>query len=54
MILNIYEDILERRGGNVSQWRPRVEHAQIIAPEDLIRIGKLGGEAVCRVNLSKT
>ena len=51
MILNIYEDILERRGGNVSQWRPRIEHAQIFAPEDLIRIGKLGGEAV---NLSKT
>jgi len=43
MILNIYEEILEQRGGNVSQWRPRIEHAQIFAPEDLTRIGKLGG-----------
>jgi len=43
MILNIYEEILEQRGANASQWRPRIEHAQIFAPEDLTRIGKLGG-----------
>ncbi|KAJ3503012.1 hypothetical protein NLJ89_g8625 [Agrocybe chaxingu] len=43
VILDIYEDILEQRGGNVSEWRPRIEHAQIFAPKDLERIGKLGG-----------
>ncbi|KAF8154107.1 amidohydrolase family-domain-containing protein [Crassisporium funariophilum] len=41
-ILDIYEDILTRSGGNVSEWRPRIEHAQIFAPEDLKRIGELG------------
>ncbi|KDR78376.1 hypothetical protein GALMADRAFT_266881 [Galerina marginata CBS 339.88] len=41
-ILDIYENILERSGGNVSEWRPRIEHAQIFAPEDLKRIGRLG------------
>ncbi|CAA7262098.1 unnamed protein product [Cyclocybe aegerita] len=41
-ILDIYEDILEHRKGNVTEWRPRIEHAQIFAPEDLERIGKLG------------
>ncbi|KAF8901017.1 amidohydrolase family-domain-containing protein [Gymnopilus junonius] len=41
-ILDIYEDVLEHRGGNVSEWRPRIEHAQIFASEDLKRIGRLG------------
>ncbi|KAF9562894.1 hypothetical protein CPC08DRAFT_706411 [Agrocybe pediades] len=42
VILDIFEDILENKGGNVSTWRPRIEHAQIFSPDDLKRIGKLG------------
>ncbi|KAF8889019.1 amidohydrolase family-domain-containing protein [Infundibulicybe gibba] len=41
VILDIFEDIL-KNGGNVTDWRPRIEHAQIFTPEDLVRIGKLG------------
>ena len=43
VILDIYERILTTGGGNVTEWRPRIEHAQIFAPADLVRIGKLGG-----------
>ncbi len=43
VILDIYERILTAGGGNVTEWRPRIEHAQIFAPADLVRIGKLGG-----------
>ncbi|KAF8966893.1 amidohydrolase family-domain-containing protein [Flammula alnicola] len=42
VILDIYERILEGSGGNASGWRPRIEHAQIFAPADLERIGRLG------------
>ncbi|KAF8797602.1 hypothetical protein BYT27DRAFT_7204413 [Phlegmacium glaucopus] len=42
VILDIYEGILTRSGGNVTEWRPRIEHAQIFAPSDLKRIGDLG------------
>jgi len=41
-ILDIYEGILTQNGGNVTEWRPRIEHAQIFAPSDLKRIGELG------------
>ena len=27
----------------MTEWRPRIEHAQIFAPSDLKRIGELGG-----------
>ena len=43
IILDIYQGILTRSEGNVSEWRPRIEHAQIFAPNDLKRIGELGG-----------
>jgi predicted amidohydrolase YtcJ len=43
VILDIYQGILTRSEGNVSEWRPRIEHAQIFAPNDLKRIGELGG-----------
>jgi len=43
VILDIYEKIIQE-GTNVSEWRPRIEHAQIFAPADLGRIGKLGGQ----------
>ena len=43
IILDIYQDILTRSEENVSEWRPRIEHAQIFAPNDLKRIGELGG-----------
>ncbi|KAF9478553.1 hypothetical protein BDN70DRAFT_879782 [Pholiota conissans] len=42
VILDIYERILKGSGGNVSEWRPRIEHAQIFSPADLDRIGRLG------------
>ena len=47
IILDIFEDILEGKSGkpkvNVSEWRPRIEHAQIFTLADLERIGRLGG-----------
>ena len=43
MILDIYQGILAQSEANVSKWRPRIEHAQIFAPNDLKRIGELGG-----------
>jgi len=30
-------------GANVTQWRPRIEHAQIMTAQDLARTGRLGG-----------
>lgn len=42
IILDIYEDIIQG-GGNVTEWRPRIEHAQIMQLSDLERAGKLGG-----------
>lgn len=27
----------------MTEWRPRIEHAQIFTPSDLKRIGELGG-----------
>jgi predicted amidohydrolase YtcJ len=44
VMLDIYESII-KEGANVSEWRPRIEHAQIFAPADLERIGKLGGQS---------
>lgn len=43
MILNAYEEIIEKDNANVSEWRPRIEHAQIFAQEDFARLGRLGG-----------
>jgi hypothetical protein len=43
MILDIYEEILEKDKADVYKWRPRIEHAQILTQDDLVRIGKLGG-----------
>ena len=49
IILDIFEDILEGKSGkpkvNVSEWRPRIEHAQIFTLADLERIGRLGGNS---------
>jgi len=46
VVLDVFEKILaeEARNGNVdiSAFRPRIEHAQILQPPDLQRIGKLG------------
>ncbi|KJA17164.1 hypothetical protein HYPSUDRAFT_46693 [Hypholoma sublateritium FD-334 SS-4] len=42
VILDIYERILAGGGRNVTESRPRIEHAQIFTPADLVRIGKLG------------
>ena len=43
VVLDIYESII-KEGANVSEWRPRIEHAQIFTLADLERIGKLGGQ----------
>jgi predicted amidohydrolase YtcJ len=42
-VLDVFEEILERENGNVTEWRPRIEHAQIFTQDDLERIGRLGG-----------
>lgn len=44
MVLDIYEEMFHRNGANFTQWRPRIEHAQILTQQDLERIGKLGGK----------
>ena len=46
VVLDIFEEIIQKRGANVSDWRPRIEHAQIFSPEDLDRIAKLGGKSL--------
>ena len=43
VVLDVYANVI-KEGANVSEWRPRIEHAQIFAPADLERIGKLGGQ----------
>jgi len=40
VVLDIFEDLL--KGANVTERRPRIEHSQIMTPEDLKRIGRLG------------
>ncbi|KAH9964935.1 amidohydrolase 3 [Russula dissimulans] len=42
VVLDIFEDVLSRPGADVNTWRPRIEHAQILQPSDLERIGRLG------------
>ncbi|KAI9508025.1 amidohydrolase 3 [Russula earlei] len=42
VVLDIFEDILNKPGADVNKWRPRVEHAQVIQRSDLERIGRLG------------
>lgn len=41
MFLDLMEDII--KDINITDLRPRIEHAQIIAPEDIPRFGRLGG-----------
>jgi predicted amidohydrolase YtcJ len=43
VVLDAFEDVLKKPGVDVDTWRPRIEHAQIIQPSDLERIGRLGG-----------
>jgi hypothetical protein len=52
ILLDIFEDILTRQGGNVTDWRPRIEHAQIMTPEDLERTGRIGGVSIQSVLMS--
>lgn len=41
MFLDLMEDVIKEV--NVTALRPRIEHAQILAPTDLARFGTLGG-----------
>jgi predicted amidohydrolase YtcJ len=51
-VLDVFEDILTSKpltgllgfgpNTNVTEMRPRIEHAQIMQPSDLERIGRLG------------
>lgn len=41
MFLDLMEDVI--KSINITDLRPRIEHAQIIAPEDIPRFGRLGG-----------
>lgn len=43
IIIDAFEKALE--GANVSALRPRLEHAQMMTSEDMVRLGKLGGES---------
>jgi predicted amidohydrolase YtcJ len=43
VVLDILEDIIVHQRGNASEWRPRIEHAQIMTLGDLDRTGRLGG-----------
>jgi predicted amidohydrolase YtcJ len=44
VVLDIFENILEGDGvENLSERRPRIEHAQILQVRDLERAGRLGG-----------
>ncbi|KAH8824070.1 amidohydrolase family-domain-containing protein [Flagelloscypha sp. PMI_526] len=42
VVLDVYEELIEKEGIDVREWRPRIEHAQIFAPEDLKRMARLG------------
>ncbi|KAH0579709.1 Putative amidohydrolase ytcJ [Termitomyces sp. J132] len=42
VVLDIFEDIIAQRGGNITEWRPRIEHAQIMTLDDIKRTGRLG------------
>ncbi|KXN84714.1 Putative amidohydrolase YtcJ [Leucoagaricus sp. SymC.cos] len=42
LALDIFEELIKEKAVNVSEWRPRIEHAQIIDMHDLERVGKLG------------
>ncbi|TFK37702.1 amidohydrolase family-domain-containing protein [Crucibulum laeve] len=42
VVLDIFESIIVRKNASVEEWRPRIEHAQIIESGDLERIGRLG------------
>ena len=41
VILDRYEELLRSTDAGAG-WRPRVEHAQILAPEDVVRFASLG------------
>ncbi|KAF9260444.1 hypothetical protein L218DRAFT_1002760 [Marasmius fiardii PR-910] len=42
VVVDIFEDILKRGKANITEWRPRIEHAQIMTQADLKRVGDLG------------
>jgi len=42
LVLDVLEEIIEGDGaGNLTDWRPRIEHAQIMQASDLERVGRL-------------
>lgn len=43
-VLDIFEGLLANSSRTAEERRPRIEHAQIMRPEDLKRAGRLGGE----------
>ncbi|KAI6015694.1 amidohydrolase family-domain-containing protein [Pisolithus marmoratus] len=40
VVLDIFEEVFA--GANMSEARPRIEHAQVMTPEDIDRMGRLG------------
>lgn len=44
VVIDIFEDVLSSKGLGVDEWRPRIEHAQIMRMEDLERVGRVGSE----------
>lgn len=45
IVLNIFEDIQSKEPEFTATNRPRIEHSQIIALDDLERSGRLGGKS---------
>ncbi|KAE9403745.1 hypothetical protein BT96DRAFT_964408 [Gymnopus androsaceus JB14] len=47
VVLDVFQDLIEGNNAdgvkaNITEWRPRIEHAQIMTKEDLERAGRLG------------
>ena len=43
IVLDAFEDVINRTGVDLETWRPRIEHAQIMQLSDIDRLGRLGG-----------
>ncbi|KAF7300007.1 Amidohydro-3 domain-containing protein [Mycena kentingensis (nom. inval.)] len=43
IVLDAFEESLRKTGVDVAKLRPRLEHAQLMTPKDMGRLGRLGG-----------
>lgn len=48
IVLDIFEEIINgNETMDVADWRPRIEHSQVMQISDLERAGRLGGSHLC-------